>query len=164
MEFELRHMEKGDISQIMAIENVSFPTPWAEHAFLSELKNRYAVYFVALHEGRVVGYAGMWLFSGEAHITTVGVHPDFRRRGLGEMFVNKLINHARSQGASTMVLEVRPSNTSARRLYKKMGFRQIGCRKNYYLETHEDALVMIKDIFPEDTPSGCPLLSPEAHG
>lgn len=153
MEFGLRLMEKGDIAQILAIENVSFPTPWAEYAFLSELKNKFAVYYVAAHEDKVVGYSGMWLFSGEAHITTIAVHPDWRGQGLGRAFMDNMINRARDRGASTVILEVRPSNAAARCLYKKIGFRQIGCRKNYYLETREDALVMLLNILPEDCAS-----------
>lgn len=153
MEIEFRFMGKGDIAQILAIENVSFPTPWAECAFLNELKNKFAVYYVAVQEGRVVGYSGMWLFSGEAHITTIAVHPDCRGQGLGKMFMDTLINHAREHGASTMILEVRPSNASARCLYKKLGFRQIGCRRNYYLETREDALVMLLNLLPENCTS-----------
>ncbi len=147
-EIELRHMEKGDIEQIMAIENLSFPAPWAEYAFQSELRNRFAVYYVAVHGKKVVGYCGAWLFSGEAHITTVAVHPDWRGRGLGKMFMNTLINHARSCGATNMILEVRPSNAEARILYQNLGFRQIGCRRNYYLETREDALVMMLNLSP----------------
>ncbi len=153
MEIEFRNMEKGDIPEIVAIENVSFPTPWADHAFLSELRNKFAYYNVAVHDGKVAGYCGMWLFSGEAHITTIAVHPDWRGRGLGKTFMNALINHARSRGATTMILEVRPSNSAARILYKNMGFRQIGCRRNYYLETHEDALVMMLNLLPENCTS-----------
>jgi ribosomal-protein-alanine N-acetyltransferase len=153
VEIELRNMEKGDIPEILAIENVSFPTPWADHAFLSELRNKFAYYNVAVHDGKVVGYCGMWLFSGEAHITTIAVHSDWRGRGLAKTFMNTLINHARSHGAITMILEVRPSNSAARILYKNMGFRQIGCRRNYYLETHEDALVMMRNLLPEDCTS-----------
>lgn len=150
MGLELRNMEKGDIPEILAIENVSFPTPWVEHAFMGELKNKFAFYFVAIHDGKVAGYCGMWLFSGEAHITTIAVHSDCRGQGLGKMFMNTLINHARGHGATTMLLEVRPSNSSARTLYKNLGFRQIGCRKNYYIETREDALVMMLNIMPEN--------------
>jgi ribosomal-protein-alanine N-acetyltransferase len=149
LEIEFRNMEKADIPGIMEIENASFPTPWAEHAFLSELKNKFAVYYVAVCEGRVAGYCGMWLFSGEAHITTIAVAPDCRGQGLGRMFMNTLITHARGHGASTMILEVRPSNAAARILYKTMGFRQIGCRRNYYLETREDALVMMLNLQTE---------------
>ncbi len=151
VEIELRNMGKGDIEQILAIENISFPAPWAEYAFQSELRNKFAVYYVAVNDSQVVGYCGAWLFSGEAHITTVAVHPDWRGRGLGKMFMNALISHARNSGATTMILEVRPSNASARILYKNLGFRQIGCRKNYYLETREDALVMMLNLLPKDS-------------
>lgn len=153
MEIAFRFMEKGDIVQILAIENTSFPAPWAEFAFVNELKNKFAVYYVAVQDGQVLGYAGMWLFSGEAHITTIAVHPDRRGQGLGEMFMNTMINHARGHGATTMILEVRPSNATARCLYKKLGFRQIGCRRNYYLETREDALVMLLNLLPADSTS-----------
>jgi len=150
VEVAVRFMEKGDISQISAIENRSFPSPWAEHAFLNELQNKFAVYFVAIHEDKLIGYAGMWLFSGEAHVTTIAVHPDFRGRGLGKMLMNTLIDYAKKQGADTMVLEVRPSNIPALNLYKGLGFRNIGWRKNYYIETREDALVMMRNIGPEN--------------
>ena len=149
VEIKLRHLEKRDIPQMLAIENVSFPTPWAEYAFESELRNKFAVYYVGAQGSRVVGYSGAWLFSGEAHITTLAVHPDWRGRGLGRIFMNTLINHARGCGATTMLLEVRPSNVAACLLYKSLGFRQIGCRKNYYVETREDALVMILSLLPE---------------
>jgi ribosomal-protein-alanine N-acetyltransferase len=149
VKIELRNMEKGDIPEILAIENASFPTPWADYAFLSELRNKFAFYTVAIHDGKVVGYCGLWLFSGEAHITTIAVHPDWRGQGLGKIFMNTLINNARCHGATTMILEVRPSNSSARILYKSLGFRQIGCRRNYYLETREDALVMMLNLLPE---------------
>jgi ribosomal-protein-alanine N-acetyltransferase len=150
VEIEFRNMEKGHIPEILAIENVSFPTPWADHAFFSELRNKFAYYQVAVHDGQVVGYCGMWLFSGEAHITTIAVHPEWRGNGLGKTFMNALINHARDHGATTMILEVRPSNSAARILYKNLGFRQIGCRRNYYLETREDALVMMLNLLPQD--------------
>jgi ribosomal-protein-alanine N-acetyltransferase len=153
VEIELRNLAKDDIPAILAIENASFPTPWADHAFLSELKNKFAFYTVAIHDGQLVGYCGMWLFSGEAHITTIAVHPDWRGQGLGKTFMNALINNARSHGATTMILEVRPLNSSARILYKSLGFRQIGCRRNYYLETHEDALVMMLNLLPTDCAS-----------
>ncbi len=150
MEVAVRFMEKGDIPQISAIENRSFPSPWSQQAFLNELKNKFSVYFVATHENNLIGYAGMWLFSGEAHVTTIAVHPDFRGRGLGKMLMNTLIDYAREQGADTMVLEVRPSNIPALNLYKSLGFRNIGWRKNYYIETREDALVMMRNIGQEN--------------
>lgn len=149
MEVVMRFMKKDDIPQIVTIESCSFPSPWSQQAFLNELQNKFAVYFVAIHDGRLVGYAGMWLFAGEAHVTTIAVHPDFRRRGLGKMLMQTLIGYARGQGADTMVLEVRPSNIPAINLYNSLGFRNIGWRKNYYIETREDALVMMCNLGQE---------------
>ncbi len=154
VEFKVRPMEPRDLPAVLAIESVSFPTPWSYQAFASELRNRYGVYFVALAGERVVGYAGMWLFLGEAHVTTIAVHPDYRRRGLGRLLLGTLVRHAKEQGAETMILEVRPSNLAARRLYQEMGFRQIGVRRNYYLETREDALVMLKNLKEGDASGG----------
>lgn len=151
MEVAVRFMKRDDIPQISAIENCSFPSPWSQQAFLNELENKFAVYFVAIHENNLIGYAGMWLFCGEAHVTTIAVHPDFRGRGLGKMLMNTLIDYAREQGADTMVLEVRPSNIPALNLYKSLGFRNIGWRKNYYIETREDALVMMCSIGQENS-------------
>lgn len=149
MDVVIRHMKKEDIEQIMAIESRSFPSPWAKTAFVSELQNNLAVYFVALHNEKVVGYAGIWLFLEEAHVTTIAVHPDFRGRGLGRLLMDVLIDYARARGAETMMLEVRPSNYVALSLYKSLGFRQIGRRKNYYSETREDALVMQLSLLPQ---------------
>ncbi len=142
-------MEIDDIPQILPIENCSFPSPWSYQAFCNELKNKFAVYFVALIEGRVIGYAGMWLFSGEAHVTTIAVDPAYRGRGLGRLLMSTLMEYARVQGADTMVLEVRPSNVAALNLYRSLGFRQIGLRKNYYIETREDAVVMLRNLQQE---------------
>lgn len=146
VEVTVRPMEMRDISQIVAIENCSFPTPWRCYAFVNELRNKFAVYFVALNYEQVVGYAGMWLFPGEAHVTTIAVHPSYRGKRLGKLLMNTLIENATAYGAQTMVLEVRPSNVKAINLYRGLGFRQIGLRRNYYMETQEDALVMLKSL------------------
>jgi ribosomal-protein-alanine N-acetyltransferase len=142
----VRPMIKADIPQILEIESVSFPAPWAEHAFTSELTNNFAVYFVLDSEKRVIGYTGLWLFSAEAHVTTIAVHPDHRGQGCGRVLMQAGVEHAIKQGVETMILEVRPTNVVAINLYRGIGFRNIGRRKNYYMETHEDALVMMKKL------------------
>ncbi|HAA90505.1 MAG TPA: ribosomal-protein-alanine N-acetyltransferase [Peptococcaceae bacterium] len=144
MEVTIRPMKIWDLPQILNIENCSFPAPWSYRAFVSELNNSHGVYFVALIGEIIVGYAGMWLLPGEAHVTTVAVHPDYRGRKIGRKLMNTLIDFARIRGAQTMLLEVRPSNLPARKLYHSLGFRQIGLRVNYYVETGEDAIVMLK--------------------
>ena len=146
----IRFMQKGDIEEVMLIEQSSFPAPWSAKAFLSELQNKFARYFVLLEQGEIVGYAGMWLFARESHITTIAIHPNYRKQGYGRMLMNFLIEYSREEGVDTMILEVRASNIPAIKLYSSLGFNKIGIRKNYYLETHEDAIVMLRKFDEEN--------------
>ena len=81
----------------------------------------------------------------EAHITTIAMHPDYRRRGLGEFMLVGLIDIAYSISAKWVTLEVRVSNYSAQNLYRKYGFREAGLRHRYYSDNQEDALIMWTD-------------------
>ncbi|HHV58014.1 MAG TPA: ribosomal protein S18-alanine N-acetyltransferase [Firmicutes bacterium] len=138
-------MTVDDIPGVLEVEVESFTTPWKRDAFFFELlHNKVAHYLVAKAGDRVVGYGGMWILVDEAHVTNIAVHPDWRRRGVGETLLKRLLAEAKEHGADRMTLEVRKSNWSARRLYEKLGFVVLGCRRNYYSETHEDALIMWK--------------------
>jgi ribosomal-protein-alanine N-acetyltransferase len=145
-------MEVRHVAGVLEIERRSFPTPWSERAFVSELThNAYAHYLVALRGARVSGYAGMWLILDEAHITNIAVHPLERGRGLGDRLLSELERRAAAQGCRRMTLEVRPSNAVAQALYRKHGFEARGRRPGYYSDTHEDAIVMWKDgLQPEE--------------
>jgi ribosomal-protein-alanine N-acetyltransferase len=90
----------------------------------------------------VVGYAGLWLMVDEAHITTIAVHPRFQGRGIGELLLLGLTDHAIGIGAKWLTLEVRISNEVAQALYRKYTFKEMGVRKGYYSDNREDALVM----------------------
>ncbi len=98
----------------------------------------------------LVGYAGLWIIGDEAHVTTIGVIPELRRQGLGELLLVTLIEHARVKGAAWMTLEARVSNTGAQSLYRKYTFKDAGYRRRYYSDDGEDALVMWSDRI--DTP------------
>ena len=93
-------------------------------------------------KGRVVGFGGMWLAFDEAHITTLGVDPDHRGQGFGELLFLALVDEAIARGANWLTLEVRVSNVSAQTLYRKYGFTVQGTRKRYYSDNQEDALIM----------------------
>ncbi|WP_416181181.1 ribosomal protein S18-alanine N-acetyltransferase [Chloroflexus sp.] len=93
----------------------------------------------------IVGYGGIWLNETSGHITTIAVAPAHRRRGVGELILNALIDGAYELHAQYLSLEVRVSNLTAQRLYLKYGFRPVGQRANYYVDNHEDALVMWTD-------------------
>jgi len=145
-EFRIADMDVRHVPQILEIERRSFPTPWSERAFFSELtQNAYAHYIVALHGDRVVGYGGMWLILDEAHVTNIAVHPDYRGRHVGELLLTSLETRALANGCRRMTLEVRPSNAVAQRLYKKHNFQPKGLRPGYYTDTREDAIIMWKD-------------------
>ncbi len=149
----VHRMTAPDLEAVVHIERTCFPSHWPINAFLNELSNRAAHYFVARWEGRVVGYCGMWVIMDEAHITTLGVLPEYRRKKVGELLLWVLLVSARQLGARRATLEVRKSNLPAIRLYEKYRFRQVTIRKGYYAETGEDALVMwVTDIHsPEYT-------------
>src|SRR5664280_74287 len=105
---------------------------------------------VAVIGAAIVGYGGIWLMVDEAHVTTFAVHPQYRRRRIGERLLIALLDLALARGAREATLEVRLSNLPARRLYEKYGFRPVGIRPRYYSDDHEDALIMTTE----------PLLSP----
>jgi ribosomal-protein-alanine N-acetyltransferase len=90
----------------------------------------------------IVGFAGMWIMFDEAHVTTIGVHPDERGNGLGELLLIQLFVEAGARGAEMLTLEVRVSNDSAQALYRKYGFEREGVRRRYYSDNGEDAYIM----------------------
>lgn len=147
--FQIVEMKAHHLPYVIAIERRSFPQPWSYSLFLSELSNRVASYFVALFEGRVIGYIGLWILWEEGHITTFAIHPKYRGRGFGKRLFQYALEYARSCGCRYILLEVRTSNTRAQTLYQKFGFRVIGVRARYYADG-EDALVMRKDFVVEE--------------
>ncbi len=90
----------------------------------------------------VLGFVGLWLIADEAHIVTLAVRQDHRRRGLGELLLIAGIETAVARGQEMITLEVRRSNEAAISLYAKYGFVQAGIRRGYYTDNHEDAVIM----------------------
>jgi len=136
-------MRLEDVPAVHEIEQLSFRTPWPTHAFEQELRgNRLARYVVARAGDIVVGFAGVWLMVDDAHVTTFGVHPDWRRQGIGRHLLLNLYELSVALGARQMTLEVRVSNGPAQALYRSFGFEFVGRRPHYYTDDGEDALVM----------------------
>lgn len=136
-------MSLDDVQAVHEIERLSFRTPWPAYAFEQELRgNRLARYVVARAGERVVGFAGVWLMVDDAHVTTFGVHPDWRRQGIGRQLLLNLAELSSAIGARRMTLEVRVSNVAAQALYGAFGFQVVGRRPRYYTDDDEDALVM----------------------
>src|SRR5438128_8631718 len=138
----LARMYADDVPDVMAVDRLCFRTPWSENAYLSELKNAAAYYLVARVDGDLIGFAGAWIVMDEAHITTLGVHPEYRGRKIGERLFAEILVAAIRQGVRRASLEVRESNECARRLYEKYGFTAVARRRGYYSDNSEDAVVM----------------------
>jgi ribosomal-protein-alanine N-acetyltransferase len=138
-------MTLADVPQVAAIDRASFPLPWSEASFRSDLDRNPAARLIVAAEGeRIVGYAGFWLVVDEAHLSTLAVHPEWRRQGLGDRLLREAMRDAAANGAEMMTLEVRPSNRAARRLYEKHGFQEVGRRPRYYKDNLEDAILMTR--------------------
>lgn len=140
-------MALTDLDAVLAIERASFPTPWSRGAFVYELKqNRAARCWVARLTGELVGYLCLWEVGPELHITNLAVHPEWRRQGIARTLLGEVLEDARRRRLTLAFLEVRPTNSEARALYERFGFRVIGRRKGYYADTGEDALIMETDL------------------
>lgn len=137
-----REMTQEDIEGVAALEQASFAAPWSAQSFREELENKLAYYLLGFDETALIAYAGMWIIFDEAHITNVAVASSYRGKGVGKDLMREMFLAAKERKAASMTLEVRPSNVAALALYEKLGFARAGLRKNYYEDTHEDAVIM----------------------
>ncbi|MBR6268723.1 MAG: ribosomal protein S18-alanine N-acetyltransferase [Selenomonadaceae bacterium] len=137
-----REMVPEDASDVALVEEACFSMPWSRESFWQEASNENTYYLLALWDDKIVGYAGAWIVAGEAQITNVAVHPDYRKRGIATEMMSRMIQHVKSIGVTAMTLEVRPSNTAALTLYEKFGLKSVGRRKGYYQDNGEDAIIM----------------------
>ena len=142
---EIVTMTEAHVAQVAALEKLCFSDPWSENSVASELKNPLSLWLVALEGETVAGYIGSQSVEGEADMMNVAVHPDFRRQGVGAQLVVALEAALRQRQIYSLSLEVRASNDPARALYEKLGFRQVGCRPNYYRHPKEDGLILRKE-------------------
>ena len=142
---EIRLMTADHVSQVAQLEKLCFRDPWSENSVASELNNPLSLWLVAVEGEKVAGYVGSQSVMGESDMMNVAVHPDFRRQGIGERLILELIDQLANRGNHSLTLEVRASNVSAIALYRKLGFEQVGLRKNYYRNPKEDALILRKE-------------------
>ncbi|WDH76215.1 MULTISPECIES: ribosomal protein S18-alanine N-acetyltransferase [Exiguobacterium] len=139
---KIRRMTWLDVEEVTKVEKASFSIPWTKEAFMNEmLRNEQAIYFVAVHDKRVVGFVGVWQIVDEGHITNIAVLPEFRGQGIGNQLLAELVTFAKSKGLVGLTLEVRVSNVGAQKLYEQFGFMQAGRRRRYYQDNNEDAYI-----------------------
>ncbi|MBI9048057.1 MAG: ribosomal protein S18-alanine N-acetyltransferase [Anaerolineaceae bacterium] len=150
----IRPMTINDISEVTHLDQESFSLPWPQRAFENELLNPMARNWVVElsdeHQKAVVGSMILWIIIDEAHIATIALDKRYRRKGIAKVLLAHALLTAYDEGAICSLLEVRRSNKAALALYQSTGFYEVGVRKKYYSDNHEDALLMNLDkINPE---------------
>jgi [ribosomal protein S18]-alanine N-acetyltransferase len=136
----IRDATTEDLAAIAALEVEVYDSPWSEEIIRDELGQMNRIYLVVETDERIIGFGGAMLVIEDAHITTLGVAPAYRRRGVGSRLLLDLIDRALDAGSRNLTLEVRESNVDAQALYERFGFNHVGRRRGYYRD--EDALVM----------------------
>ena len=139
-------MNKGDLDQVIAIEQASFTMPWSRNLFLSEFRNqKVSLMLVARPRedvSTVIGYIVCWAVADELHILDLATELFSRRTGIARKLVLAAIKRGKERGALRAFLEVRASNTAALALYEGLGFSRSVVRTGYYDMPVEDAVVM----------------------
>ena len=138
-------MNKAHVPQIAELEKLCFSDPWSEPSIASELNNKLSLWMVAIDDEKVIGYVGSQTVLGETDMMNIAVHPDYRKQGIGTALIVGLIGALELRDSHSLMLEVRASNTPAISVYEKLGFIEVGRRKNYYRNPKEDALIMRKE-------------------
>ena len=148
MSSEVRRMQLADLPDVLRNERLGYMHPWTEGIFRDCLRNGQECWLL-MSSNLNVGHGILSIAAGESHLLNVCVHPDFQGRGFGRILVEHVLERARAGKASTIFLEVRPSNVAACELYDKLGFNEVGIRENYYPSKvgREDALVLAKELF-----------------
>ena len=152
---EIGPLTLADLAAVMALEAVSFPSPWSLATYHSELtSNRRSRYLkVSPVPGTnppalpaLIAQGGFMRFGAEMHIVTIAVQPDWRGRSIGEWLLLALLELGREDGARTATLEVRVSNQVALRLYRKLNFAEVGYRRRYYPDKEDARILELADL------------------
>lgn len=149
---QLRPMRENDLNEVLEVERASYEFPWTRSIFRDCLRVGYHC-FVYETGMNLAGHGIMSIGAEECHLLNICIHPEYQRRGLGRAMINFLLLLARRKRAQVALLEVRVSNISAYKLYTKLGFDEIGIRKDYYPARYgrEDAIILARDLTLDNT-------------
>ena len=142
---EIVRMSISDVPAVAELERKCFSDPWSERSVAAELENPLSLWLVALLGRTVVGYVGSQSVMEQADMMNIAVNPDYRRQGIAESLIERLVAELKDKQVSSLTLEVRASNAPAIALYRRLGFIQVGKRSNYYRNPREYALILRKE-------------------
>lgn len=138
----IRWMIRRDMPEVLAIEHASFEYPWCEEEFLRVLRQRNCIGMVAEYGERVVGFMIYELHKNRLHVLDFATHPEFRRQGVGQQMVAKLVGKLSSHRRTRIALSVRETNLVGQLFFRIQGFRAMEVVREHYMDTAEDAYVM----------------------
>jgi ribosomal-protein-alanine N-acetyltransferase len=154
-------MQPSDMRAVLSLEAISHSHPWTQGQFLDSLTAGHWAYCIrpemtakaeSLSNLPVLwGYCILYPAVDELHLLNITIDPVLRRNGIGSRVMQAIEGIATQQKMSRIILEVRPSNIPAVKLYERMGYAIIGVRRGYYpadevTGKREDAGVMAKSI------------------
>ena len=142
---EIKDMVMEDFEKIKDILQTEFDEFWTQGVLKSELENINSKYIVAKENGNIVGFAGIIVTPDDVEITNIVTKKTNRKKGIGNLLLDKIIKIAKETEREKISLEVNEKNYIAINLYKKFGFEQVGVRKKYY-NGIDNAIIMTKKI------------------
>ncbi len=149
LEVTIDPISLADIEAILILDRLCFGGLWSIDSYQRELTNENSHFLgirvaksLALDTNGIIGFGCFWAILDEAHITLLGIHPQYQRQGLGQLLLAALLDRSKSIQMARATLEVRASNDGAIHLYEKFGFQTVGRRKKYYQDTGEDGVIM----------------------
>jgi ribosomal-protein-alanine N-acetyltransferase len=152
LSLSISRMTEHDLLEVVEIEQLSNLSAWGWDAYHKELQSPEDVIMLVArtetaastsnHEHAVAGFIISRLVTGELHINNVAIRPEFRRQGIATQLLEAVLREGRRNGARLAFLEVRAGNAAAQGLYRRCGFQVAGCRRRYYNQPAEDALLM----------------------
>jgi [ribosomal protein S18]-alanine N-acetyltransferase len=158
----IRPISIESIDRILTLDRLCFGGLWSEKSYYRELTNDCSHFLAVTVDNHlkdtmdgIIGFGCFWSILDEAHITLLGIHPDYQGQGLGQLLLRSMLDRARAMGMARATLEVRPSNLGAIHIYEKFGFEIVGRRKKYYQDNDEDGIIMWRGglqhpYFPND--------------
>ena len=147
---EIKPLKPSQVSEILLLDRICLGGLWTAEGYLREIDSSKSS-LLTLNiidrptlkpDSKIIGVACLWSILEEAHITLLGIHPDYRRQGFGTLLLLSLLKDAIERKLEWATLEVNINNKSAIDLYHKFGFKTVGKRKGYYQSTGDDASIL----------------------
>lgn len=142
----IQRMSEDDVEEVARLERLCFSDPWSKTSFEEELKHQFSIPLVVRSGTKVIGYACLWHIDDQMEIANFAISPEFRKKGIGRMMMERVLAEAKKRGCTSVMLSVRESNLAGLNLYAKSGFVEVERRKNYYRLPTEDAIIMVKNL------------------